>query len=55
MSKYIYWEDEWNEQDYPLKNAKRIRNEHKRNKKGNQKHKKNISRRPRWTTNGCIL
>lgn len=32
MSKYIYWEDEWNEQDYPLKNAKRIRNEHKRNK-----------------------
>jgi len=31
MSKYIYWEDEWNE-DIPLKKTKRIRNEIKRNK-----------------------
>jgi len=32
MNKFIYWEEEWNEKDYPLKNAKRIKNEHKRNK-----------------------
>ncbi len=35
MSKYIYWEDEWNEHDgsqIPIRKSKRFKNEIKRNK-----------------------
>ena len=47
MSKYIYWEDEWNEHDgsqIPIRKSKRFKNEIKRNKIKNNRGRSQGSR-----------
>lgn len=44
MNKFLYWDDEWDEQDVPIKNQKRIKDEIKRNKIKNNRSRGESSR-----------